>query len=168
MGQLIAAAGRTGLQLAQQLFRNGAQTVFSQRAEHDDLIQPPDELRAEPLFCLCHGLLRLLFKGCLTPRRKTQRRALPGQKACTKVGSQQHDGIPEIRLAAHGVGQLAIFQQLQQDILDIRVCLFDLVKQHDAVGASADGLGQLSAFVVAQIARRRAQQAGHGVLLLIL
>ena len=61
-----------------------------------------------------------------------------------------------------------LIPQLQQDILDIRVCLFDLIKQHDAVGASADSLGQLSAFVVAKIPRRCAQQAGHGVLLLIL
>ena len=38
-------------------------------------------------------------------------------------------------------------------------------KQHDAVGAAADGLGELPALVVAHIARRRAQQAGHRVLL---
>ena len=46
--------------------------------------------------------------------------------------------------------------------------LFDLVEEDDAVGAAADGLGELTALVVAQIARRRTQQTGHRVLLLIL
>ena len=42
---------------------------------------------------------------------------------------------------------------------------FNLVKQHHAVGAAAHGLGQLAAFLVADIAGRRAQQAGNSVLL---
>ena len=41
---------------------------------------------------------------------------------------------------------------------------FDLVKQHDRVGATAHGFGQLSALVVADISRRRADQAADGVL----
>ena len=45
---------------------------------------------------------------------------------------------------------------------------FDLVKQHHAVRAAAHGLGQLTALVVAKVARRRTQQPGGGVLLLIL
>ena len=68
----------------------------------------------------------------------------------------------------HGIGQLAVLQDLQQDILDIRVRLFDLVKQHHAVRAAAHGLGQLPALVMAKVARRRTQQPGGGVLLLIL
>ena len=46
--------------------------------------------------------------------------------------------------------------------------LFDLVKQHHAVRAAAHGLGQLTALVMAEVARRRTQQPGGGVLLLIL
>ena len=46
--------------------------------------------------------------------------------------------------------------------------LFDLVKEHHAVRAAADGFGELTALIVAKVARRRAQQAGCGVLLLIL
>ena len=42
---------------------------------------------------------------------------------------------------------------------------FDLVEQHDAVGAAAHGLGQLAALVVADIAGRRAEQPRHRVLL---
>ena len=45
------------------------------------------------------------------------------------------------------------------------MCFFNFIKQHHAVRAAAHGLGQLAAFLVADIARRRAQQAGDGVLL---
>ena len=48
------------------------------------------------------------------------------------------------------------------------MCLFDLIKQHHTVRAAAHGFGQLSALVMAQITRRRTQQPGSGVLLLIL
>ena len=48
------------------------------------------------------------------------------------------------------------------------MCLFDLVKQYHTVGAAAHGLGELAAFVMTQIARRCPQQAGSGVLFLIL
>jgi hypothetical protein len=46
--------------------------------------------------------------------------------------------------------------------------LFDLVKQHHAVRSAADRLGQLTAFLKADIAGRRAEQAADGVLLLVL
>ena len=141
MAQLIPAVGRPLFQLAQQLFGDGTQAVLGQRAEDDQLIQPPDQLRPEPLFRLFNGLRRLLFEHSLAARRKAQRRVLPRQKARAQIGRQQHDGVAEIRLAAHGIGELAILQNLQQDVLDVRVCLFDLVKQHDAVRAAADGLG---------------------------
>ena len=40
----------------------------------------------------------------------------------------------------------------------------DLVEQDHRVRAAADGLGELAAFVVADVAGRGADQAGHGVL----
>ena len=43
--------------------------------------------------------------------------------------------------------------------------LFDLVKQHDAVGVAAHGLGQLAAFLITDISRRGADQAGDAELL---
>ena len=43
--------------------------------------------------------------------------------------------------------------------------LLDLVKQHHAVGSAADGLGQLTAFLVAHISGRRSDQTGDGVFL---
>src|SRR5690606_32227476 len=46
--------------------------------------------------------------------------------------------------------------------------LLDLVEQHHRVGPAADRLGELAALVVADVARGRADQAGHRVLLLVL
>ena len=46
--------------------------------------------------------------------------------------------------------------------------LLDLIEEHDAVGLAAHGLCQLSALVIAHVARRCTDQAAHAVLLLIL
>ena len=45
--------------------------------------------------------------------------------------------------------------------------LLDLVEQYHPVGAAADRLGQLAAFLEADVARRRADQSGDGVLFLV-
>ena len=136
---LNPAAGCPLFQLAQQLFGDGAEALLFQRAEDDELIQTAHQLRPEPLFRLGNGGFRLLFKGSFTSRPEAQRCALPGEESCAEVGGQQDDGIAEIRLAAHGVGQLAVLEHLQEHILNIRVRLFDLVKEHHAVGTAADG-----------------------------
>jgi hypothetical protein len=46
--------------------------------------------------------------------------------------------------------------------------LLDLVHEHDGVRLPAHGLGQLAALVVADVARRRADEPRHGVLLHVL
>ena len=46
--------------------------------------------------------------------------------------------------------------------------LLDLVQQDDGVGAAADLFGELAAFLVAHVARRRTDQAAHGELLHVL
>jgi hypothetical protein len=48
------------------------------------------------------------------------------------------------------------------------VRLLDLVEQHNRVRAPAHGLGELAALLVADVARRGADEAGHRVLLLVL
>jgi hypothetical protein len=45
---------------------------------------------------------------------------------------------------------------------DIRVSLFDLIEQHNRVGAPSNRFGKLTAFFVAHIARRRTDQARPG------
>ena len=50
----------------------------------------------------------------------------------------------------------------------VRVGLFDLIKQHDAVRMAAHGLGQLAALLIADISRRRTDQTRDAELLHIL
>ena len=57
--ELIAAARRPDFQPAEHFFRDGRHALGAERAEHDELIQPPHQLRTEPLFGFLHGLRRL-------------------------------------------------------------------------------------------------------------
>ena len=66
------------------------------------------------------------------------------------------------------VGQAAVVEHLQQHVEDVRMSLLDLVEEHDGVGAAADGFGELAAFVVADVAGRRADETRDGVLLHVL
>ena len=81
------------------------------------------------------------------------------------VGGHDDDGVLEVDGVAEAVGELAVFKDLKQDVEDIRVRLLDLVEQDDGVGRTLDALGELAALLVADIARRRADELGDGVLL---
>ena len=70
----------------------------------------------------------------------------------------QHD-VGEVDRAALTVGEAAVVEQLQQDVEHLGVRLLDLVEQHDGVGPAPDGLGELAALVVADVARGRADEA---------
>ena len=57
---------------------------------------------------------------------------------------------------------------MQQHIEDVRMGLFNFIKQQHRVGLFGDGLGQQAALVKAHIARRCANQATHSVALHVL
>ena len=82
-------------------------------------------------------------------------------------GHDQHD-VGEVHRAALPVGQPAVVEHLQQHAEHVRVRLLDLVEQHHRVRPAAHELGELAALVVADVPRGRADQAGDGVLLLVL
>src|ERR1700678_2654946 len=81
------------------------------------------------------------------------------------VRGHDDDGVLEVDSVAQSVGELSIFEDLQQDIKDIRMRLLDFVEQNDRIGSALDPFGQLSTFFVAYIARRRADQFRNGMLL---
>ena len=58
---------------------------------------------------------------------------------------------------------MPIVENLQQDIEDFRMRLLNLVEQDHTVGLSPDGLGKLTALLIADVTRRRAGEAGDGV-----
>ena len=67
-------------------------------------------------------------------------------------------------MSAGGIGEGTLLHDLQQQTQHLRVGFLDLIQQHQAVGAAANRLGQLAALIVADIAGRRADEPGHGVL----
>ena len=91
----------------------------------------------------------------------------PSRPARDVRGHDQH-GVAEVDRAALAVGQAAVVHHLQQDVEDVGVGLLDLVEQDHAVRAPAHRLGELAALLVADVAGRRADEPGHGVLLHVL
>jgi len=63
------------------------------------------------------------------------------------------------------VGQAAVFEHLQQHIEDVWMGLLYLVHQHHRIRFATHRFGQVTAFFVTDVARRRTDQARNGVLL---
>ena len=84
-------------------------------------------------------------------------------RACVG-GHDQHD-IAEIDRAAVVIGQLAVIHHLQQDVIDIRVGFFDLIKQQHTMGVLIDAVSEHATLVKPDISRRGANQAGNGMFL---
>jgi len=81
-------------------------------------------------------------------RAKAHRR-LAFDQLGADVRGHDDNCVPEIDLAAKAVGDFALFQNLEQEMHDIRVSLFDLIEQHNRVGATSNRFGKLTAFFVA-------------------
>ena len=81
--------------------------------------------------------------------------------ASADVARHDDDRVLEVDLATLGVGEATLFEDLQQDVEDVRVRLLDLVEEDDRVGLAADLLGELAALVEADVARRRADEAAR-------
>ena len=100
-------------------------------------------------------------------RQKPSARALD-DVARADVARHDDDGVLEVDLAALGVGQTTLLENLQQDVEHVRMRLLDLVEQDDRVRLAANQLGELAALVEADVAGRRADQARDRVLLHVL
>jgi hypothetical protein len=77
-------------------------------------------------------------------------------------------GVLEVDGAALTVGEAAVVEHLEQHVEDVGMRLLDLVEQHHRVGLPPHRLGQLAAFLVADIPGRRPDEARDGVLLHVL
>ena len=124
-----------------------------QRFEHNDVIHTVQEFRTEEV----HQHLLNLFSVHSALRLHNL--------ATAKVTGHNNQGILEVNDTAFTVGQTAIVQNLQQYVKDICMCLFDFVQQDYAVRMTAYSLGQLTAFVIADVSRRRTDQTRYGMLL---
>src|SRR5207245_4609910 len=130
----------------------------AKRLEDDDLIDAIKEFRTE---VLPHRLQHQAL-----PISLGQVRIL--QQVAPEVRRHDDDRVAEVNRPALAVREAAILEDLQQDVEHIRVRLLDLVKENHAVGPAAHRLGELAAFLIANVARRRTDEPGDRVLFHVL
>ena len=95
-------------------------------------------------------------------------RALLLDEARADVRRHDDDRVLEVDTIAETVGEVAVFEHLQQDVEDVGMRLLDFVEQHDRVRVPLHLLGELTALFVPDIAGRRADQLRDRVLLHVL
>ena len=135
-----------------------------QRVEDDHVVDAVEELRTEvPVQLLLHLALHLRFL-----LRRLHRLLVLEDELRADVRGHDDDRVLEVDDAAFRVRQTAVVEDLQHDVEHFRVRLLDLVEEHDRVRPPADGLGELAAFLVADVSRRRADEPRHGVALHVL
>src|SRR5882672_587017 len=138
------------------------EALFRERVEDDDLVHAVQEFGPEVAAHLFeHGLFHPLVIGAL------ERAAVFQDAAPSDVRGHDHDRVFEIHDAPLSVGQPPVVQNLQHDVEDVVMSLIDLVEEDHRIRTPPDGLGQLPALFVADVTRRGADKAGHGVPLLI-
>ena len=140
-----------------------------QLVEDDDLVDAVEELGLEDTLELAgDAALHVVVGHALVGRLREAERRVLGDHRGADVAGHDEDRVAEVHRAALRVGEAAVLEDLQEDVEHVRVRLLDLVEQDDAVRLAAHDLGELAALVVADVAGRRADEAGHGVLLHVL
>src|SRR2546423_6176911 len=111
------------LQYIQQLF-------VAQFVEHDDLVETVDELRIERLPDGVHN--HLFHLDARNVRRTLESHGAPLlNKARTDIRRHDNDRVLKIDCIAQRVSQNTVFENLQQDVEDVRMRFFDFVEQQD-------------------------------------
>ena len=136
---------------------DAAHLVALEPVEQDDLVDAVEEFRPE---CRTHHRHHLIAHGL-----GVLAFLLGDEEFRAEIGSHDDKRVAEIDRAALPVGQAPVIEHLQQHVEDIRMRLLDLVEQHDLIGPPPHGFGQRAAFVVTDIARRRADQTRDRMLL---
>ena len=140
-----------------ELFDDLQDHRLRQRCKGDDGIQTVAEFRRERAFDR-GGILAL---PTVTAKANRRFRLF----CCPCVRGHDQDHIAEADGATIVVGQRAVVHHLQQDVVDIRVCLFDLVKQQHTMRMLVDTIGELTTLIEPDISRRRADQTADRVFL---
>src|SRR5208337_1340236 len=138
--------------------------LLAERVEDHDLVHAIDELRPEVLEQRGVDSLAqfLAYAAGLNPGAILAAHGLVNLVASDVRGHDDHR-VAEIDGTALAIGEAAVVENLQQDIEHIRMRLLDFVEQDYRIGPAADLLGELAAFIVAHVARRRSNQPRHGV-----
>jgi len=153
------------IELTNEQVDDAEQVVVSERIENDDLVQPVQELRIERFLHFAHHhFFDALHSGLIGAGGEADRGALL-QMPRAQIGSHDDDGVTEVNGVAEAVGELAVFEYLQQDVEDVWMRLLDFVEEDYGVRSAANALGELTAFFVADITRRCTDELGDRVLL---
>src|SRR5258707_883847 len=107
-----------------------------QGVKDNHVIEAVEEIRGEgTVQCALDRTLHVLLVTLLLCfAGKTDSASKIFQVAYTDVGGHDDDRIPEINPSSQSIRQDPVIQHLQQNIEHIRVCLFNFVQQHNAVG----------------------------------
>src|SRR2546425_1019299 len=170
--QLDSLLAQARANLSQQQINNQVEFCPTQSMEDHDLVDTVDELGPEhtlqPLHCLRADHLMLLIASILSLRRQEADAHRSFHIGATSVTGHDDHGILEVYRTALTIGQTPIIHDLQQSVEYLWMCLLDLVHQDHAIGTTSYLLGQLTAFVVSNIAWRATKQARNRVRLHIL
>ena len=123
--------------------------------EQQDLIEAVEEFGTEGAIDDLHDLV--------ADRRDVLAIGLGGHDVAAEIRGQHDQGVAEIDGAAVAIGQPPVIQHLEQKVEDVPMGLFDLVEQDHLIRPPADRFGQCPAFLVADIAGRRPDQARYRV-----
>ena len=131
--------------------------IALQGVEHHQVVNPVEEFRPEIggydfQHRGLHGLV-IRLAGLFPDAVRAQ------------VRGHDDDGVAEVDGPALTVGQAPVVQHLQQHVENVGMGFFNLVQQHQAVRAAPYLFGKLAALVITDVARRRADEPGHRVLL---
>ena len=139
--------------------------LLVEAVEYDRVVDAVEELRPEMRLQLgLDFLLHVQTVGAV--RFAVEKMFLNDMRA--DVAGHDDDGVAEVDRAALAIGKPPIIEYLQENVEDIRVGLLDFVEQHHAVRLAPDGLAELSTLLVADVARRRADEPRNGVFLHVL
>ena len=138
--------------------RDVANFGIGQRRENDRCVNAVEKLRTEhPLEFVFHFFARIVEFNRATRSAEADPRTTPNLLGAN-VRGHNNDRVAEIHPPTFAIGQVAIFQHLQQQIERVGVGFFDFVEQHHAVWAATHRIGQLAAFAIADVAGRRTDQ----------
>ena len=115
--------------------------------EPDNVVETVAEFRGKDLLDLIHRIRAVILLD------KTNRFTLGLTHA--GVGRHHQHHIAEVRLAAVIVGQRTVIHHLQQQVKDVRMRFFDLIKQQYRMRMFNHRIGQQPALIETDVSRRR-------------
>src|SRR5690606_8358736 len=147
-------------QFAQRKIDDLVNVFALQRVEHDDIVEPVEELGTErtPRRMLYRRLHVLFFRLAFGGGSKPDAGAEVFQVTNSDVRGHDDDRISEINPTAQAICQDAVIQHLEQNIEHIRVRFLNFVKQYNRIGFPPYLFGKLAAFFVSDVSRRGADE----------